>query len=241
MSHELRTPLTSLIGYTELMTEIEDLPDRARDFLDVIVRSTRRELRLVDDLLTLVRLDGNAMSVQMGEVDLAALVRDAVESAVPTAAERGLTIDLSVPDSAVVLDGDQGRLAQVLDNLLSNAVKFSPEDAQVRVEVGRTVGIETGDQAWVEVTNEGDGVEDEDVNRLFDRLYRTRDAIERAIPGAGLGLPIAQAIVLAHRGRLVASRAEGRGITFRVELPTRSSSAAQNSRSVGSSKPRNAS
>lgn len=241
VSHELRTPLTSLIGYTELMTEIEDLPDQAQDFLDVIVRSAQRELRLVDDLLTLVRLDGNALSVQVGEVDLVALARDAAESAAPTARERDLTIDLLVPDGAVVVDGDQCRLAQVLDNLLSNAVKFSPERGLVIVEDGCTTGAGAGSHAWVEVTNEADGVEDDDVKRLFDRLFRTRDAVERAIPGAGLGLSIARAIVLAHRGTLLANKVEGRGITFRVELPTGGSCAAQNSRSVGSSSPRNAS
>ncbi|WP_310965124.1 PAS domain S-box protein [Nocardioides terrisoli] len=215
VSHELRTPLTSMIGYAELMEEVPDLPQQAREFLDVITRSAARELRLVDDLLTLVRLDSEELSMQFEACDLVQLARDALESAAPAATERGLVLDLQVPTGSVTVEGDQGRLGQVLDNLLSNAVKFTAAQGRVTVAVGRTAT--TG---FIEVTDDGHGVDEHDLDRLFDRLFRTQDAVERAIPGAGLGLSIARGIVLAHGGNLVAHNAEGRGITFRLDLPS---------------------
>ncbi|MGN6252281.1 MAG: PAS domain S-box protein [Marmoricola sp.] len=214
VSHELRTPLTSIIGYAELMEDVAGLPAEARSFLEVIGRSATRELRLVDDLLTLVKMGSDGLSMAVEDVDLVALARDAVSDCAPTAVERRLQVGLVAPERPVVVPGDPVRLGQVLDNLLSNAMKFTPDEGRVEVRVG-------AEHEWVvaEVCDDGPGIAPEDQARLFERLFRTRAVVEANVPGAGLGLSIARGIAEAHGGSLAVESAPGRGTIFRLTLP----------------------
>ena len=133
VSHELRTPLTSMIGYGELMTDLEELSPQGQRFLSVIMRSAERELRLVDDLLTLVAIEESGLAIRSAEIDLERVVREAVEAARPRAEEARLALSLETPGIAVPMYGDRDRLGQAMDNLLSNAIKFTPADGQVKV------------------------------------------------------------------------------------------------------------
>ena len=133
VSHELRTPLTSMIGYGELMTDLEELSPQGQRFLSVIVRSAERELRLVDDLLTLVAIEESGLAIRSAEIDLERVVREAVEAARPRAEEAQLSLSMETPGTAVPMYGDRDRLGQAMDNLLSNAIKFTPTDGRVRV------------------------------------------------------------------------------------------------------------
>jgi PAS domain S-box-containing protein len=216
VSHELRTPLTSMIGYGELMTDLEELSPQGQRFLSVIMRSAERELRLVDDLLTLVAIEESGLAIRSAEIDLERVVREAVEAARPRAEEAVLQLSLETPGIAVPLYGDRDRLGQAMDNLLSNAIKFTPREGQVRV-----VLRSRGPSAVIDVIDTGAGIGDEEPDALFERLFRTRDAVAQQTPGAGLGLTIALAIVEAHAGTIEVVSSGPAGTTFRMTFPLR--------------------
>ena len=214
VSHELRTPLTSMLGYSELMADLEELSPQGRRFLQVITRSAERELRLVDDLLTLVAIEDSGLSIRPFMLDLEGVVRDAVEAARPRADEVDVDLSLEIPGFPVQVEVDRDRVGQAIDNLLSNAIKFTPAGGQVRVRL-RT----RGRFAEIEVADSGNGIRDDDADRIFERLYRSGSAVAQQVPGAGLGLTIAQAIVKAHNGSIGLIRSDESGSTFRMELP----------------------
>ena len=153
VSHELRTPLTSMIGYGELMTDLEELSPQGQRFLSVIVRSAERELRLVDDLLTLVAIEESGLAIRSAEIDLERVVREAVEAARPRAEEAQLSLSMETPGTAVPMYGDRDRLGQAMDNLLSNAIKFTPVGGRVRVVLRLQQGT-----AEIDVIDTGVGI-----------------------------------------------------------------------------------
>jgi protein-histidine pros-kinase len=211
VSHELRTPLASIIGYGELVEE-GDLPPESAHFLSIIMRNAQRELRLVNDLLALVNIGERGLTVHLDEVDLVSLAAAAVESAGP---ESGPHIRLALDAPATLpvrCDGD--RISQVLDHLISNAAKFSLDGGEVLVSVRAE-----GGSAVIDVTDSGMGIEEHERDRVFERLYRSRSAVEREIPGAGLGLSIAASIVAAHQGTIRVVASDESGSTFRVQIP----------------------
>jgi PAS domain S-box-containing protein len=215
VSHEMRTPLTSIIGYTELLGEFEAerLSDQGRGFLEVIERNARREMRLVGDLLALVRIEGGSFTIEPEPTDFAQVAREAADAAAPRA-EQGRVKLTATLDPVPTSLADPHRLGQVVDNLLSNAIKFTPEDGTVDLRLTRA-----GDTAVLEVEDTGIGIPADEQEKLFDRLYRASSATERHIQGLGLGLTITKAIVEAHGGTISVASEENVGTTFRVELP----------------------
>ena len=220
VSHELRTPLTSMIGYGELMSDLEELSPQGRRFLSVILRSAERELRLVDDLLTLVAIEESGLAIRSAEIDLELVVRDAVEAARPRSEEAQLHLALETPGIAVPMFGDRDRLGQALDNVLSNAIKFTPKGGMVRVALGVQ-----GPSALIDVIDTGVGIGDEDPEALFERLFRAPNAVAQQTQGAGLGLTIALAIIEAHAGTIEVLRSGPEGTTFRMTFPLRNPAA----------------
>ncbi len=216
VSHELRTPLTSMIGYGELMHDLEELSPQGRRFLSVIMRSAERELRLVDDLLTLVAIEESGLAIRSSEIDLERVVHESVEAARPRAEEAALSLTVGTPGHPVSMHGDRDRLGQAMDNLLSNAIKFTPVDGHVHVELRLVQGA-----AEIDVTDSGVGIGEEDPEQLFERLFRSSTAVERQTPGAGLGLTIALAIVEAHAGTIEVVESGPEGSTFRMTFPLR--------------------
>ena len=221
VSHELRTPLTSMIGYSELMTDLEELSPQGQRFLSVIMRSAERELRLVDDLLTLVAIEESGLAIRSAEIDLERVVREAVEAAMPRAEEARLGLSLETPGTAVPMYGDRDRLGQAMDNLLSNAIKFTPASGRVRVVLHAV-----GHTATIDVIDTGNGIDVEDPDQLFERLFRTPTAVAQQTPGAGLGLTIALAIVEAHAGTIEVVNSDQEGTTFRMTFPLRPAASA---------------
>lgn len=221
VSHELRTPLTSLIGYGELMSDLEQLSDQGRRFLTVMMRSAERELRLVDDLLTLVAIEDSGLEVRPEQVDVLTIVAESVEAARPRAEEAA--IELSVTDRLGdrVVEVDPDRIGQALDSLLSNAVKFTPAGGRVDVEVRPAEPVAGVPTVEIAVSDTGPGIGDQDPERIFQRLYRASDAVSEAVPGAGMGLTIALAIVEAHAGTLRIARSDATGSTFVMRLPVK--------------------
>ena len=210
-SHELRTPLTTIRGFAELYRQ-----GAARDvemLMSRIESESRRMGLLVDDLLLLARLDAQR-PLERRRVDLLALASDAVHDAQSIAPQRRITMEVvDGPGTPEVL-GDEARLRQVLGNLVANAVQHTPETAAITVRVGTA-----GDDAVLEVADEGPGMTPEDAHRVFERFYRTDSSRARASGGTGLGLSIVDSLVYAHGGRVTVTTAPGQGCCFRVSLP----------------------
>lgn len=215
ISHELRTPLSSIIGYLEVLFDdtTGPLTQRQRQFLDVVDRNARRQLRLVSDLLFVSQVDAGRVRLHLDDVDLAELAKAAIETAHPRATTADVTLQLEA-DDATTLRGDPDRLGQIMDNLLTNAIKFTPQGGVVDVRItGYT------DTVAIEVSDTGVGIPAAEQRQLFTRFFRASTATSRAIPGIGLGLTIVKAIVDAHRGTVSVNSAEGNGTTFRIYLP----------------------
>jgi signal transduction histidine kinase len=214
ISHELRTPLTSIIGYLELTLDDGNLTEEQRGYLDVVDHNADRLLRLVDDLLLVAQLEAGQLVVRRVDLDLAAVTRQAVAEAQPSAAAKNITLTADA-DVAVPLQADKGRIFRTLGSLLSNAIKFTPAGGDVRVSASHA-----DDVVRLEVADTGIGIAAEDQERLFDRFFRTSAVAEQHFPGAGLGLYIAQAIVEAHGGSITVRSEPGKGTSFSVALPT---------------------
>jgi signal transduction histidine kinase len=214
ISHELRTPLASIIANLEVLDdETEHLSEAGRRFLDVIDRNARRLLRLVSQLLFSAQLQAGRLPSEREWVDVGAVVEDAVTLARASAEAKGVAVDL---DRAPVPEiwGDADQLAQLCDNLISNAVKFTPSGGRVEVRLNAGGGV-----LRLEVEDSGIGIPEREQSRLFERFYRTTAAAEREIPGAGLGLWIAEAVARLHGGVIDVHSRLGHGTTFTVALP----------------------
>lgn len=223
VSHELRTPLTSIIGYLDLLSEGHDLPALGLDReVATIQRNAEQLYAIIGDLLAA----GDAeMRVRIGYTDLAALARQAAAAVLPHAAAAGVSVRTELPER-LEIDGDTGRLRQVVDNLLSNAVKYTPRGG--RATLSLTVD---GDACTLRVEDTGIGISPDDQRQLFDRFFRARAVREDALQGVGLGLSIVKSIVEAHRGFIGVASRPGRGSTFTVTLPLRQPRAASSAAS----------
>ena len=214
VSHELRTPLAAITGYAELLEDdLAPLGDDSMQLLEVVQRNAARLARLVDDLLLLQQSANDGVSVNLGDADLDEVLRESLERIEPAAAGKSIAIDLA-GEEGLLLHADVMRTGQVLDNLLSNAVKFTPEGGSIAVRVART-----GEACAIDVEDSGPGIPADERGRLFERFFRSRDAIAREIPGTGLGLAVSRRIAEAHGGSLELVDSEGSGATFRLLLP----------------------
>jgi signal transduction histidine kinase len=212
VSHELRTPLTSISGYVELMLE-DERDEEKRSYLGIVDRNAERLLGLVSDLLFSARLQGGRLELDRTDVDLHQLVVQAVESARPRAEAAGVELTATAATVPLV-SGEAVRLAQLIDNLVSNAIKFTPSGGRIAVRLSSGDGL-----VRVEVSDTGIGISEQERERLFERFFRSQNALERQIQGTGLGLYISKAIVEAHGGRIGVDSQAGEGTTFVVELP----------------------
>ena len=217
ISHDLRTPLTSIIGYVELSLEDVEPPldNERRGYLQIVSRSSERLLRLVDDLLFVARLQAGRLILERSDLDLCTIAAQAAQEARPRAEAKQLELEF-IGGSPVMIEGDKGRLFQLLDNLISNAIKFTPEGGRVEVRAVPADGL-----AVLEVSDTGIGLGPDEAELVFDRFFRSSRVVAQQVPGTGLGLFIARAIVVAHAGTITASTREGGGTTFHVELPVR--------------------
>jgi two-component system phosphate regulon sensor histidine kinase PhoR len=215
-SHELRTPLSTLIGYTETLREQADEIDPAtrERFLSVVHDEARRMQRVVEDLISLSRIEAEKFTALTDAIDLRPLIEQAVENARLMAAERNSTIVRSIEPRLPPIAADSGQILQLLDNLIANALRYGEAGTPVRVKARAE-----GAMVHLSVTDEGEGIAPEHIARLTERFYRVDTSRSRSLGGTGLGLAIVKHIVERHRGRLSIESKVGVGTEIHVLLP----------------------
>lgn len=214
VSHELKTPLAAIRGYAETLRDgALDEPPTARRFTERILNQCHRLQELLDDLLTLSRLEGVASSLELEPIDLQAVVRRTVEMLSPAAREK--RVEIEVEETPVApLHGDADGMERLLVNLIDNAIKYNRPEGRVMVRLSRADG-----QAVLEVSDTGIGIPPESIPRIFERFYRVDKGRAREEGGTGLGLAIVKHVAQAHGGQVEVESRLGRGSTFRVRLP----------------------
>lgn len=214
-SHELRTPLASLMGFIETMQGPARNDEAARTrFFGIMLEQAQRMARLIDDLLSLSRLEMRAHVAPEGEVDLGRTVTHVVDTLKPMAKDLGVEITLTLPAKPLVVTGDVDELIQVFSNLIENACKYGQTGKRVEVTVADT----EAEGAHVTVKDFGPGIAKEHVPRLTERFYRVDVETSRAKKGTGLGLAIVKHILARHRARLVVRSTPGEGSAFTVKF-----------------------
>jgi PAS domain S-box-containing protein len=216
VSHELRTPLNAILGWTQLMArnrQDDAVLDRG---LDVVARNTRLQAQLIADLLDISRIVSGKLRLDIQNVDLVAVVREAIETVHQEASAKHITIRQELETAIGPVAGDPGRLQQVVWNLLSNAIKFTSIGGQIVVTLRRI-----GDELDIAVADTGVGIRAEVLPQLFDRFHQADRSITRRFGGLGLGLSIVKTLVEMHGGSVRAdSPGEGQGATFTMTLPS---------------------
>jgi len=217
VSHELRTPLTNVRSYAETLRTVEDIPRETESgFLDIIISETDRMTRIVQDLLTLSRLDSGRAEIKMVRFPLLEALESVCRAVELEAQRRGHTLVRSYGRSLPMITGDRSRLEQVMMNVVGNSIKYTPDGGTITVDAGMR-----GGKVWIEVSDTGIGIPPKDRERIFDRFYRVDKARSRESGGTGLGLSIAREIVLRHHGSIGLTDHEGPGTTVRIVLPIR--------------------
>jgi two-component system phosphate regulon sensor histidine kinase PhoR len=241
-SHELRTPLASLTGFIETLGGHARDDEEARDrFLAIMSEQAERMRRLIDDLLSLSRLEQSEHVAPRGSVDLARLAGDVMDAMAPLAEERGVSLRLLTEVESARVAGDRDELVQVVQNLLDNAVKYSAAGGEVTVEVGVADGAvaaahapallappaarmtlldpadnPAGAYGWIRITDRGRGIERRHLPRLSERFFRCDPEDSAAVEGTGLGLAIVRQVMTRHRGGVAVESAPGAGSRFTI-------------------------
>jgi two-component system phosphate regulon sensor histidine kinase PhoR len=220
-SHELRTPLASISGFVETLRGPARNDAKARDhFLQIMQNQTARMARLIDDLLSLSRLEMKPYLPPNAKVDVRAIVQAVADSLAPLARESGVTIELPAGDGPVEGRGDRDELFQVFENLLENACKYGQSGGRVTISIdGPTEGPEP--EVAVTFQDYGPGIAEEHIPRVTERFYRVDVDNSRAQKGTGLGLSIVKHILTRHKARLSIRSEVGKGSAFTVHLPVR--------------------
>jgi two-component system phosphate regulon sensor histidine kinase PhoR len=220
-SHELRTPLASLRGFVETLQGAAKDDEAARErFLKVMSEQAERMTRLIDDLLSLSRVEMREHLPLAERVDLNDAVGHVIQALQPIAAQAGSTIEFRALDGPAVIRGDRDEIVQVFQNLVQNAIKYGKPGGRIEVVVGRETA--SGGRAArfvVAVKDDGPGIAPQHLPRLTERFYRINVAASREKGGTGLGLAIVKHILNRHRGELAITSQVGQGSTFAVALP----------------------
>jgi two-component system phosphate regulon sensor histidine kinase PhoR len=215
-SHELRTPLATLIGYAETLREqAEEIDPATRErFLAVVHDEARRMQRVVEDLISLSRIEAEKFTEPTDAVELAPLIDAALASSKRAADERGSELLRDVEPNLPQIAGDGSQILQLLDNLITNALRYGEPGTPVTVSADAE-----GAMVHLAVSDEGEGIAPEHIKRVTERFYRVDTSRSRSLGGTGLGLSIVKHIVERHRGRLMIESELGRGTTVHVLLP----------------------
>jgi signal transduction histidine kinase len=220
VSHELRTPLTSILGYTELLLARTFAPDEQKEFVQTVYNQANHLAKLVEDLLSLSRLDSGNMKLNCWVVSVRQIIGE-ITNQIGQFEKHRLLISASEPLPPVYVDRD--KVKQVLFNLLTNAIKYSPEGGEIELSVAEATELPPdhtpGRWLLVSVRDQGIGIAPEDLSRIWERFYRVDNSNTRRIGGTGLGLSIASAMVELHGGRITVESELNVGSVFSFTLP----------------------
>jgi len=212
-AHDLRTPLTAAILMVDLIRE-GGTEEELAEYWRVLQMELDRQRALVEELLTVGRLETGSFQIQPQPMNLATVLREAGEAVMTAAIDRHVILDVNLPIEQPVVMGDRSGLRQVFINLLDNAVKFSYEGQKVEMTTEQK-----GGGIWVEVKDHGMGIPEDDIDDLFSRFFRARNAIEGEVPGTGIGLYIVRSIIERLNGKIEVHSKLNEGTTMRVWLP----------------------
>jgi two-component system phosphate regulon sensor histidine kinase PhoR len=219
-SHELRTPLAALLGFVEtLQGPARDDAGAREKFLGIMQGQATRMARLIDDLLSLSRIELNAHLKPDTPVDLAPLVRQVADGLQMLARDRGVEIKLAAAQEPVVVLGDRDELIRAIENLVENALKYGAAGKRVDVTLSRAVTPGGTSEAQLKVRDYGPGIAPEHLPRLTERFYRVDVVDSRAQGGTGLGLALVKHVLNRHGGRLTIESTRGEGAAFILHIP----------------------
>jgi two-component system phosphate regulon sensor histidine kinase PhoR len=227
-SHELRTPLASVLGFIETIQGPAKNDPAARDrFLAIMLSQANRMSRLIDDLLSLSRIELNEHVRPVASVDLVALIGHVRDTLGPYAQGQGVTVSLDAEVDSLAVTGEQDELIRLFENLVQNAIKYGSEGQRVEIAIRRDTRAGRRDEAVVSIRDHGPGIPAEHLPRLTERFYRVDVASSREKGGTGLGLALVKHILNRHRGRLSIESTPGQGATFTVRLEVVEEAAAE--------------
>ena len=216
VSHELKTPITSIMGYTDTLLEGEYDQETQREFLKVVSSEARRMARLVTDLLELSRLDSNKKRLKKESFDLGELVKDCQSKLEIEIKKKNHNVECFVTADVPPVYADKDDIQRVILNILTNSIKYTPNNGNIKIYVGFVYS-----DAYIKVIDNGIGIPEEDLNRIFDRFYRVDKARTREMGGTGLGLSIAKEILDQNRGSIDIKSEKGKGTEVVIRIPTK--------------------
>jgi two-component system phosphate regulon sensor histidine kinase PhoR len=220
VSHELRTPLAALTGFIEtLQGPARDDPAARERFLGIMRDQAWRMARLIDDLLSLSRIELRAHQRPDKPVDLVPIVHQVADGLQTLARDREVTIDVDAPSEPMMVLGDRDELIRLFENLVENGLKYGASGKRVEIKCDRVAAGDGKPEARVAVRDYGPGIAAEHLPRLTERFYRVDVGESRAQGGTGLGLALVKHILNRHQGRLTIDSKAGEGATFAVRLP----------------------
>ncbi len=213
-SHELRTPTTVILGFAEELLESTTMSEQDHHFVSLMYRNAQRLSELIDDLLIVGQAEVGASMMHVGPTPIEPLVERVVAGFAEAAHRSCVGVVASYDPDLPAADVDPLRVEQVLSNVMSNALKFTPSGGRVTIAVHHV-----GTTIEVAISDTGAGIAEADLGRIFDRFYRTPEALDDAVKGSGLGLSIAKGMIEAQRGAICVTSTPGVGSTFTVALP----------------------
>ena len=214
--HELSTPMTSIRGYTSVLLDGKagPLTDRQERYLQAVRRNVRRLMRLVGDLADVSRIEDGRLMIHPRELDLGILIVESLDAHADLIEDKGLQIAVSAEPGARMVVGDPQRLLQILSNLVSNACRYTPAGGRINLSAHRL-----DDRMELAIQDTGIGIHKDELERIFDRFYRSSDPLVQEQPGTGLGLAITKSLVELHGSQLWVNSTVGKGSTFGFSLP----------------------
>ena len=215
-THQIRSPLTAIKGYSSMLLEGDFgvLPQKAIDSVKTITKSCQNLLNIVEDFLNISRIEQGRMVYEKVLFDIRELIKEVLNELKPNIDRVGLILDFKMPAEKMQVNADRNKIKQIIGNIIDNAIKYT---AHGNINIST---FKQQNKIKIAIKDSGIGIDPKDMDKLFDKFYRTNNASKVNVAGTGLGLYIAKKIVEAHRGNIgVSSEGIGKGTTFTIELP----------------------
>jgi len=215
-THQIRAPLTAIKGYSSMLLEGDFgvLPQKATDSVQTIMKSCQNLIKIVEDFLNISRIEQGRMVYEKSIFDIKETVQEVIKEIKPNIDKAELSLDLNIPIEKINVNADRNKIKQVVSNIVDNSIKYTPH-GQINISV-----FLDGEKVKIAVKDSGTGIDPSEINKLFAKFSRTKEANKTSVTGTGLGLYVAKKIIEAHRGDIkIYSEGVGKGSTFTIELP----------------------